>query len=106
MSFLDVSIFLSKIGPPFSVFSQTHLIESHDVNTSTQIDVLGMEAVNSSLLESLLSEGVVSSEGWRQHGVDHEGEDVKTVEETLLEAGARNRGHRSQHAAVCNLRQA
>ena len=65
--------------------SSTHLVESHHVNAATEVDVLGVETVDSSLLQSLLSEGVVSRESRGQHWVDHEGEDVEAVEETLPE---------------------
>ena len=68
-----------------AVSARTHLVEGHHVDAATEVDVLGVQAVDPSLLQSLLSEGVVSSEGRGEHRVDHEREDVQAVEETLPE---------------------
>ena len=71
----------------------THLVEGHDVNAATEVDVLRVETVDPSLLQSLLGEGVISSQSRGQHRVDDEGEDVETVEETLSEGPAQTDPH-------------
>ena len=37
----------------------SYLIKSHNVDASAKIDVLGVKAIDSFLLESLLSKGIV-----------------------------------------------
>ena len=63
----------------------SYLIKSHNVNSSAEIDVLGVKAINPFLLESLLSKGIVSREGGRKHRVDNERKDVQAVEKTFSE---------------------
>ena len=70
-----------------------YLVKSHHVNAPTEVDVLGVDAVDASLLQPLLGEGVVSSKGRWQHRVDDECEDVETVEETLPERPAQADPH-------------
>ena len=63
----------------------SYLIKSHNIYSSAKIDVLGVQAIDPFLLESLLSKGIVSREGGRQHRVDNKCKDVQTVEKTLSE---------------------
>ena len=63
----------------------SYLIKSHNVDSSAKIDVFGVQAIDSFLLESLLSKGIVGREGGRQHRVHNECKDVQTVEKTLSE---------------------
>ena len=61
----------------------SYLIKSHNVDSSAKIDVFGVQAIDSFLLESLLSKGIVGREGGRQHRVHNECKDVQTVKKTL-----------------------
>ena len=63
----------------------SYLIKSHNVYSSAEIDVLGVKAIDSFLLKSFLSKGIVGCEGGRQHRVDNECKDVQTVEKTFPE---------------------
>ena len=55
--------------------------------------MLGVKAIDSLLLESSLSEGVVGGEGGGQHRVHHEGEDVQAVQQTLRSRALENSGY-------------
>ena len=68
-----------------SVTPSSYLIKSHNVYSTAEIDVLGVQTVDAFLLESFLSKSIVGGQGWWQHGVDNECKDVQTVEETLSE---------------------
>ena len=59
-----------------TVMNASYLIKSHNIYSSAEIDVLGVQAIDPFLLESLLSKGIVGREGGRQHGVDNECKDV------------------------------
>ena len=63
--------------------SAPYLVKSHHINAPTEVDVLGVDAVDASLLQPLLGEGVVSGEGGGEDGRDHEGQDVQAVQQTL-----------------------
>ena len=85
MSTAEQSDIRSRVQEQLCIDLRTHLVEGHDVNAATEVDVLGVETVDPLLLQPLLSENVISSESWREHRVDDEGEDVEAVEETLSE---------------------
>ena len=63
----------------------SYLVKSHNVDPTAEIDVFGVQAVDSFLLKSLLSKGIVGRQGWGQHGVHNKGKDVQTVKQTLPE---------------------
>ena len=65
--------------------NSSYLIKSHNVYSSAQVDVLGVQTIDSFLLKSFLSKSVVGGQSRRQHRVDNECKDVQTVEKTLPE---------------------
>ena len=67
----------------------SYLVKSHNVDPTAKIDVFRVQAVDSFLLKSLLSKGIVGRQGGGQHWVHNECKDVQTVEKTLPE-GALN----------------
>ena len=78
-------------GAKIRTVNASYLIKSHNVDSSAKIDVLGVQAIDSFLLESLLSEGIVGCEGGRQHRVHNKCKDVQTVEKTLSECALNNK---------------
>ena len=74
-----------KHGAKIRTVNASYLVKSHNVDPTAEIDVFGVQAVDSFLLKSLLSKGIVGRQGWGQHGVHNECKDVQTVEKTLPE---------------------
>ena len=48
----------------------THLVEGHDVNAATEVDVLRVQAIDSLLLQTLLSKRIVRRQCWEEEEED------------------------------------